>query len=119
MKKKTNYQRGLRAEFIAKLFLRLKGYRILSQRYKTPVGEIDLIAQRGKTLVFIEVKARETIATALESISVIQQRRIMRAGLYFMNSSPKYGKYTVRFDAICIGSTFLPKHLENAWQMWH
>lgn len=119
MKKKTSYQRGLRAEFLAKLFLRLKGYRVLCQRYKTPVGEIDLIATRGKTLVFIEVKARETITAALESVSTRQQERIMRAGLYFISSSPKYNQYTLRFDAICVGSTFLPKHLENAWQMWH
>ena len=119
MKRKASYQRGIKAEFLAKIFLRLKGYRILAHRYKTPVGEIDLIAKKGQLLIFIEVKARESMEQALESVSSTQQKRIIRAALYYLNSIHKYEKYTTRFDVICIDRTFLPKHLENAWQMWH
>lgn len=119
MRKKTTYETGLRAEFRAKIFLRLKGYSILSQRYKTPIGEIDLIAKRGKVIAFIEVKARDTMERALECISLTQQKRITRAALYYLNSFVKYEKFTLRFDVICIDQTFMPKHLENVWQMWH
>jgi putative endonuclease len=78
MTKKT-YQTGLAAQRICRLALRLKFYRILATRYKTPVGEIDIIAARGHTVVAVEVKARATREAAIESISPEQQSRIARA----------------------------------------
>lgn len=58
-------RRGRRAEKIAAWFLRAKGYAVLARRYKTPVGEIDLVARRGRTLAFVEVKARKEGEAAL------------------------------------------------------
>ena len=75
---------GRRAEILSAWLLRLKGYRILARRFKTPVGEIDLIAKRASTIAFIEVKARPTAAAAMESVSARQRRRITRAALVFL-----------------------------------
>ena len=55
------YRHGLFAETVAALLLRLKGHRIVARRYKTPVGEIDLVALKGKRLAFIEVKRRKSL----------------------------------------------------------
>lgn len=79
--RKAAEKRGRRAELIACTLLRLKGYRILAERVRAPVGEIDIIATRGNTLVFVEVKQRRTRAAALESITAKQRRRIERAAL--------------------------------------
>ncbi len=75
---------GRRAEIISAWLLRLKGYRILAQRFKTPVGEIDLIAKRASIIAFVEVKARPSAAAAMESVSARQRRRIARAALLFL-----------------------------------
>ena len=61
-------RRGRRAELIAAWYLRLKLYRVLARRYRTPVGEIDLIVRRGRTIVFVEVKHRPSEAEALEAV---------------------------------------------------
>ena len=58
-KRTRAYRHGLFAETVAALLLRLKGHRIVARRYKTPVGEIDLVALKGKRLAFVEVKRRE------------------------------------------------------------
>lgn len=76
------YRRGLLAETIVALILRLKGHRIVAQRYKTPVGEIDLVALRGRRLAFIEVKWRKTTEDAEWTLPAIQRRRIVRAAQY-------------------------------------
>lgn len=109
----SSYTRGLAAELYAALFLVLKGYRICRWRYKTPVGEIDLIAQRGKTVVFIEVKQRPDKATGLYAISDRMKSRISRAATHYMASGgAKADIY--RFDAVIV-SGFRIWHLDNAW----
>ncbi|MBI2233897.1 MAG: YraN family protein [Micavibrio aeruginosavorus] len=110
----TSYKTGLQAEFLAVIFLRLKGYRILAQRCKTPLGEIDLIARRGKTLVFVEVKTRGTIAAALESVSARQAGRIVRAAQCWLASRNAAGM-DLRFDVIAIEFPFKIKHIESAF----
>lgn len=110
----TSYKTGLQAEFLAVLFLRLKGYSILAQRCKTPLGEIDLIARRGKTLAFVEVKTRGTIAAALESVRARQSGRIVRAAQYWLASQNSAGM-DLRFDVIAIEFPFKIKHIESAF----
>ena len=66
--RRAGYARGLVAEGIAAWVLRLKGYRVLATRYRTPLGEIDIVARRGKVLAFVEVKARPTVEAGLEAI---------------------------------------------------
>lgn len=111
------WQRGRSAERIAAWALRARGYHILAERYKTPSGEIDLIARRGGTLVFVEVKARATMAAGLEAISPRQQQRIRGAAETFLAKG--YGPARCRFDAIVItpGPLGLPRitHRRNAW----
>ncbi|HAJ20886.1 MAG TPA: hypothetical protein DCL95_12655, partial [Rhodospirillaceae bacterium] len=74
---------GRRAEALAVLWLRLKGYQILDRRLKTPVGELDLIARRGKVICFVEVKARNTRDAALDALGTRQRRRIERAAAWW------------------------------------
>lgn len=130
------WQRGRNAERVAAWYLRAKGYRILAERYKTPSGEIDLIATRlakpfanpiairGRHLVFVEVKARATLQDGLEAISPRQQQRIRAAAETFLarNASgtdlaPRMVQ--CRFDAIVVtpGRFGLPHitHRPNAW----
>lgn len=130
------YNAGLKAERYAALYLRLKGYRILKQRYKTPVGEVDIIAQRGNVLAFIEVKARRTMDEALYAVDERTQRRIEKAAGHFMIYNPSHADAMMRFDVIAftlrgedrsaglfsnalkswiVGGIF-PKHLDNAWE---
>jgi putative endonuclease len=70
------YRRGLFAETVTALLLRLKGHRIVARRYKTPVGEIDLVALKGRRLAFIEVKRRKTPEDAAWTLPAKQRRRI-------------------------------------------
>jgi Holliday junction resolvase-like predicted endonuclease len=70
------YRHGLLAETVAALLLRLKGHRIIARHYKTPVGEIDLVALKGKRLAFVEVKQRKTFDEAGWSLPTRARRRI-------------------------------------------
>lgn len=112
--RRARYRTGLWAEFFAAIFLTLKGYRILARRYKTHSGEIDLIAVRGGTVAFIEVKARRTFAAAEFSISPRQSKRIRRAAERWMSRSPRYQKFEQRFDALYILPGRFPAHLPGS-----
>lgn len=110
-------QRGARAERNAALLLRLKGFRILARRYRAPVGEIDLLAKRGRMLVGVEVKARQDRESAAFSISPRQQQRIARAMEHFLAANPKYSEHQIRFDAILATPGRLPQHIPDAWRI--
>ena len=112
--KKRAYWKGHRSEWLAALYLRCKGYEILKTRFKTPVGEIDLLARRGKTLIAVEVKSRASLEKALFSITPRQQRRIERALLYYLcrNRNP----WSLRFDVILIAPWTWPYHIKGAWR---
>jgi len=111
---KTYHAQGHLAEFLAACLLRLKGYRILKRRYKTPVGEIDLIAARGWTLVAVEVKYRPTHLLAGEAITIKQQKRIeMALSLYLRNL--RWVPRNIRFDAVYLIPYKWPKHIVSAW----
>ncbi len=103
------------AEWATALFLRLKGYTILTRRFKCPVGEIDIIAVRGNTLAMVEVKARKNPDT-FELISPRQQQRISRAAALFIAKKPEFATFSIRFDAVIVLPWSLPRHITNAWQ---
>lgn len=111
--RKRAYLKGQQAEQIAAFYLRLKGYKILENRFKTPGGEIDLVASKGKTLVAIEVKRRATLEEASMALTSFQQQRIQRALLYYLRrtSSP----LDLRFDVILISPWKWPCHIRGAW----
>jgi putative endonuclease len=103
---------GHRAETIALWYLRLKGYRLLARRYKSPAGEVDLVMRRGQTTAFIEVKARPTVNDAIEAVTPYQSKRI--AG-FFMSRDDMAAKGFCRFDIVAIPSTLWPTHIINAF----
>lgn len=117
MTRATSHQRGLRAEWLAAWFLRLHGYRILATRYRTPVGEIDLIARRGGTLAIVEVKARANHTAAAEAIHIRNRQRVVRAAQHYLQAHPRHAHRTIRFDALLLTWYRWPKHLRHAFDM--
>lgn len=115
-KSRTSYTTGLSAEAFCRLALRLKFYRILASRYRSPLGEIDIIAVRGKIVALIEVKARSTESKALESISSKQRERLQRAAQDFLARFPGFNNYNLRFDAMLVAPKQWPKHIKDAWR---
>lgn len=113
--RKKAYSRGHKGEGLAAFYLRLKGYRILQRRYKTPVGEVDLIARKGPALVFIEVKARKNYEDGVEAITRRQQLRTIRAAKYFLSSHPGMAPLDLRFDAIIVLPGLKLRHIPGAW----
>ena len=114
-KKQRAYLRGKWAEYIAAFWLIIKGYRILAMRYKTPHGEVDIIARRGRVIAFIEVKARPDYETAKLSITPQQRSRIAAGAALFLKRRPRLAKLTPRYDIIAIMPKKLPKHVAGAW----
>jgi putative endonuclease len=108
-------RRGRRAETLALLYLRMKGYRLLARRYRTPVGEIDLIVRRGRTIAFVEVKRRGSGDEAAEAITASGQRRIARAASAWLARHPEAAAQTLRFDAVLIAGRHWPVHLPGAF----
>jgi putative endonuclease len=107
-------QRGRRGEVIAAWFLRGKGWRIVGERIKTPRGEVDLIARRGKTIAFIEVKARTKRLDLAMAIDAYRLRRVAAAAEILL---PKYGRGTenMQIDVILVAPWRWPHHLRNVW----
>ncbi len=115
MKRQHAERTGRRAEQVAALWLRLKGWRILAGRVKTPVGEVDLVARRGRTLIFVEVKARATTREAGFALDDWRLRRVTAAAEALV---PRYGRPgdVMRIDVIYIVPGRLPRHLANISQ---
>ena len=114
MKRRKAEIRGRRAEAIAAWWLRLHGWRILGERVRNPRGEVDLIARRGRTLAFIEVKARVKDADLATAIDAYRLRRVAAAAESLIH---KYSKGTdeVRIDVILVAPWRMPRHLVNVW----
>jgi putative endonuclease len=109
------WQRGRIAETICVWYLRLRGYRILARGHRVPVGEIDIVARRGRVVAAIEVKARDSMAAASEAITPRQRRRVARAFEQFLAAHPQHGGLTLRFDVMLVARGRLPRHVSNAW----
>jgi putative endonuclease len=107
-------KRGRRGETIAAWFLRVQGWRIVGERIKTPRGEIDLIARRGGTVAFVEVKARKKLTDLDLAINPQSLRRVAAAAEILL---PKYGKGTenMQIDVILVAPWRWPHHLRNVW----
>ena len=108
------YLGGHRGEALAAWFLRLKLYRIVATRYKTPMGEIDLVAERWGTTVFVEVKARSR-ASEEEMMLAVNQSRIVRAAQYWLARHPGKAETDFRFDVIFLARGRWPRHVVNAF----
>ena len=109
------YLQGHRGERWAAWYLRLKLYRIIETRYKTPVGEIDLVAERWGIIVFVEVKARRTAGSEEEALRAVNQRRITHAAQFWLTKHPHYTASDTRFDVIFLARRSWPRHVINAF----
>jgi putative endonuclease len=109
------FRTGVSAEARAAAFLIAKGYRILAKRFRTPHGEIDLVARRRNLLVFVEVKARATLDDAAYAVTPRQQRRIIDAAQAWLMAHPEHAEFDLRFDAMLIAPRRLPRHLMAAF----
>jgi putative endonuclease len=110
MNRRRAEQGGRRAETIAAWWLRLKGYAILARRVRTPVGEVDLVARRGGTLVFVEVKARSTPGDAAVALDEYRLRRVAAAAEALAPRFSRAGD-DIRLDAVIIVPRRLPRHI--------
>ena len=109
------FQLGLSAESRAAMLLVAKAYRILARRWKTPFGEIDIVARRRRTLVFAEVKARDSIDEAVEAVTDRNKRRIIDAAELWLAQHPEHGNAEIRFDVILVAPGKMPRHIANAF----
>ncbi len=109
------FQRGLSGESRAALLLMAKAYRILARRWKTPFGEIDIIARRGSVVVFVAVKARGSLDEAVEAVTERTKRRIMAAAELWLARHPRDARAGIRFDVIVVAPGKLPRHIVNAF----
>jgi putative endonuclease len=108
---------GRRAEALAALFLQAKGYRIKERRFRTPVGEIDLIAERFGITAFIEVKARASRKSEAEALEAVNQGRIGRAAQFYLARHPELAETDLRFDVIFLAPLSWPRHVRNAFEL--
>jgi putative endonuclease len=109
------FQTGISAESRAAAFLIAKGYRILDRRYRTPHGEIDIVARRRGLIAFVEVKARASLDEAAFAVTPRQQQRIIAAAQGWLAAHPEHAEFEMRFDAMLIAPRSLPRHLLAAF----
>ena len=114
-RRRIAFRYGLSAESRAAAYLIAKAYRILGRRFRTPVGEIDIVARRRGVLVFVEVKARERLEDAAEAIGKRQQSRIIAAAEFWLAGHPQDANRDMRFDVVLVAPGRLPVHLAGAF----
>ena len=107
------FQRGLSAESRAALLLIAKAYRILKRRWKTPFGEIDIVARRRGVVVFVE--ARGSIDEAVEAVTERTKRRVIGAAELWLARYPQHANGGIRFDVIVVTPGKMPRHIVNAF----
>lgn len=109
------FQTGLSAESRAAAWLITKGYRILARRFRTPHGEIDIVARRRNLLAFVEVKARASLDDAAYAVTPRQQQRIVAAAQVWLMTHPEHANFELRFDVVLVAPKRLPTHLTAAF----
>lgn len=105
---------GRRAETLACWHLRLRGWRILARRVRTPRGEVDIVARRWRTVAFIEVKWRSS-SRGLET--AIDESRLRRVAAAAQIIAPRFARDTddQRVDVLLLAPGRFPRHIVNAW----
>ena len=109
------FRTGLSAESRAAAYLMAKGYRILAKRFRTPHGEIDLVAKKRNLVAFVEVKARASFDDAAYAVTPRQQARIINAAQAWLMAHPEHAEFDLRFDVVLIAPKSLPRHLLAAF----
>jgi putative endonuclease len=106
----------LSAETRAAALLLAKGFRIAARRFRSPAGEIDIVAKRGNLLIFVEVKARGALDDAAWSVTERQKRRIASAAAAWLAAHPDDAHCDMRFDAVLVAPRALPRHVTGAFE---
>lgn len=112
--RRKRYRAGHTAERLAALYLIATGHRILARRYRTPSGEIDLIARRGRRIAFIEVKYRKTLADCEAAITPRLRHRVRRAANIWLAENPVFQQADLGFDLIFMRPRTWPVRLPDA-----
>lgn len=115
LRRRKAHQSGHAAERLAVLYLRLTGWRILARRYLVKGGEIDIVARRGRTIAFVEVKRRASLDLAATSIDGAKRRRMSRAARAFVSRQRVGTALTYRADALFLAPWRLPRHVPAAF----
>jgi putative endonuclease len=115
-KRRRRERAGRGAEAAAALWLQLKGYRILAQRVRMPACELDIIARKGRMLVFVEVKSRRTIAAAREAVTPELRRRLEQAAHQWSGRRRDANELLWRFDMMLLAPGRLPLHVRDVWR---
>ncbi|MEZ5871450.1 MAG: YraN family protein [Nitratireductor sp.] len=114
-RKRAALERGRKGEWLAAFALQLRGYRIVTRNFRCKAGEIDIIARRRDLVLFVEVKARSSIAAAVDAVSHDSQRRIANAADFWMSRQRDQYRLSWRFDIIAVLPRRWPVHLEDAF----
>ncbi|MFK0385203.1 YraN family protein [Agrobacterium sp. NPDC090273] len=114
-KRRRAERRGHTAEYWAALYLMLKGYRILAIRYRTRLGEIDLVARKKNVVAIIEVKARRSVNGAVDAVGWHSQQRIRAAADIWLSRRKDFSELSVRFDIVAVMPRRLPRHFVDAF----
>ena len=109
-------KKGRHAEWVAAGYLRLKAFSILDNRYKTYSGELDIVARRGKLIVFCEVKQRKNVEDGIFAVHPAAQSRLFNAAQLWIAAHPQFQRYEMRFDVIAFGEYLWPHHIKNAFE---
>ncbi|MCJ8159397.1 YraN family protein [Sphingomonas sp. LaA6.9] len=114
MNRRHAEQRGRAGETAAAWWLRFQGWRIVARRVKTPMGEVDLVAKRGRTVAFVEVKTR---ATSAELDVAIDRHRLTRVAAAANALAPRFARNgeDIRIDVLLLAPWRMPRHIANAW----
>jgi putative endonuclease len=117
---RTAERRGRIAEALCVMRLWLTGWRVIARRLAgkrgSGVGEIDIIAARGRVIAFIEVKARPEAGQALEAVSAEQRTRLAAAARAFIARHPRRAARDLRFDVMILAGGWWPTHIADAWR---
>lgn len=114
-KRRAAERAGRRAEWLAALAYALRGYAIVARRFKATGGEIDLIARRGATLVFVEVKKRANADDAIFAVGTRNRRRLEDAGRVFLARRPALATCAVRYDIAAVAGLSV-RIVKDAWR---
>ena len=115
-KRQAAEKRGRKGEWLAALYLQAKGYRILGRRVRTPMGEVDLIAKRGRLVAFVEVKYRAEVQIAAGAVTSASWQRIARAAEFWMARHPALADCGWRYDIVAVAPWQMPLHVRDAWR---
>lgn len=114
-KKQKAERKGHRGEWLAAMSLRLRGYKIIERGFRTKSGEIDIIARKGNLIAIIEVKARNSISSAIDAVSYESQRRIANAADIWLSAQKDFAILSLRFDIVAVLPGKWPKHFPGAF----